>query len=225
MTVIKQSSFFTATAIPAALSVAPAIPGTPATVTPAFSGSVTATLATLTTNPTNQLPAVPEFGSWAVADLIVLGLAFCGLIVFFAVLLARNLRQPSAPAGSPGRVKKLKKPKSPLDGRSFWLVTSIVAAMLIVFVFAFSQTFSGKALILDNWSSTVFLLLLIQVLTMILALKNDKAQRKAELDLSDEGFDQEDNSSALRKGGRLKLRSDQAGRLEKDDPQSKNEKS
>ncbi|MCL2882983.1 MAG: hypothetical protein FWF30_00740, partial [Coriobacteriia bacterium] len=175
-----------------------------------------------------QMPATPASSGWAVADLVILGLAFCALVVFFSILLARNVRQPAAAAGDQGQAKKPKKPKSPLDSCRFWLVISTVAAVLIVFVYAASQNFSGEVQAFDNWTSTVFLLLLIQALAMILALRNDKASRLAALEPSDEDFNDDDYSPALRQGSRLKLRSDQAGRLEKDELkskiQSKNEK-
>ena len=159
------------------------------------------TVATAVPNEPIPLAGVFDSGSWAVADLVLACLAFSGFLLLAVVLLLRNYRNPAnggdSGADSGDADERLVAQMLMFAGALPWLITAAITAMLVVFLFAFSQDFSGLRLLYDKWSLTLAGLFIVQVFATVQALKKvlDKersAQRSGSQALSqpdDSGMD------------------------------------
>ena len=162
---------------------------------------------------------------WALLNVILLGLIFAVLVIMFALLLANYIQQFGNMKVESNRAERATRTRRLLDGWLFWLVISSLAAMLAIFVFAFSQELSGQRLLLDSWTPTILILFLIQLLSMIITLRRNKAHYKAAPARSHEEFQPTQKQSTVRDAKRLKLRSDETGELASENPKSENDES
>ncbi|MCL2632443.1 MAG: hypothetical protein FWD45_05105 [Coriobacteriia bacterium] len=164
-----------------------------------------------------------DIGSWAIGNLVFASLAFLSFVFMAAIILLRNLRYQGSETGDDEGVDRLAR-RIMFYGKVLpWMVVSTIAAMLVIFLFAFSQDFRGTMLVFDKWSFWLAILYLLQVMMMvpILRMGNDQARSNdntsRELKLSDSDADyQRQMMQHQRSSGRISLRSGPAGQLEDD---------
>ncbi|MDR0459488.1 MAG: hypothetical protein LBG68_03355 [Coriobacteriales bacterium] len=167
--------------------------------------------------PEEQVPLAGVFdsGSWAVINLVVSSLAFLTFLMLAIVLLFRFYRRDITAASDADSLPGLGVRLLLFNNALPWLVISALSAMLVVFLFAFSQDFNGLMLVTDRWSTAIASLFIVQVLSTIITLI-----RSAHTVDPDREFDLDsdlDRSTVYsNKSQRLKLRSEH-GHFEDDE--------
>jgi hypothetical protein len=175
------------------------------------------------TIPNQPVPRAGVFGSgtWSSINLGLAVLAFLSFVALAAFLLlfffrnAGSDKQGSEAAlledesSGIARLDRQQHARAIMIGRSLpWIISSALAAMFCVFLFAFSQDFRGNKVLFDDWTVWMMGFYLIQLLTTAKVLQLGKVSNLAAL-----------NSQAeqLAKASRVKLRGTQSGHFEDDE--------
>jgi magnesium-transporting ATPase (P-type) len=130
--------------------------------------------------PDTQVPLAGVFdsGVWALIDLILACFSLITFLMLVAVMLFRYYRR--------GRIVLY------FISRAMpWMLFAALAAMLVVFLFAFSQDFNGIMRLYDRWSLVLLCLYLVQILLTVLALvrstQNNGLKDFADFDIDSAG--------------------------------------
>ena len=170
------------------------------------------------------LTGIFDSGSWAVIDLALAGTAFLGFLALATVFLYRYFNGFSADeASADGSSPDSQVTSRPSDAQLLmlsralpWLAIAALSAMCTVFLFAFSQDFSGRMLSLDRWSLSMIILFALQAASSLTALRRSAIAHSRKVDSDpdlDDVVSQVDQAAARR---RLKLHGSKDGHFEDD---------
>jgi len=175
------------------------------------------------------IAGVFDSGSWSLASLALAVLAFASFLYLCGALLMRYFQQSAgvaddADGGAGGGASGCADADAdsgegdPITqaflsgGWLPWLLLSSVAAMTSIFLFAFSQDFSGVMVLFDTWGAVLAGLYLVQAGTLFMTLRNSSAVAARRTSAEPEASLIYQTSQAADQPRRLSLRDDELGR-------------
>ena len=166
-----------------------------------------------TTSPIEDRPTpytgVFDSGSWSIVCLALATLAFFSFLILAAILLSRYFKYTASPAAVADEQANPAAQEFLFSGWLPWMVISAVAAMLSIFLFAFSQDFNGVLVIYDFWSLILLVLYIVQIYAMAMALRRSSDPQRTSADTEIDDSQRPGDPPSPRP--RLSLRTDELG--------------